>query len=123
MVHRLSTKEFIDLSSPQTDNKADYLFKLRHSAAHVLAEAVKQLFPETKLTIGPPTEDGFYYDFDSSHRFTVEDLQTIEDQMRKNLKDSYPFVGEEKNREEAKKFSKTAARNSKSRSSMTCLPM
>src|SRR5581483_11827303 len=75
----------------QTDSKADYLYKLRHSAAHVLAEAVKQLWPETKLTIGPPTEDGFYYDFDSPHRFTPEDLAEIEKKMRFNLRNNRKF--------------------------------
>jgi len=87
-----------------TENAADYLFKLRHSAAHVLAEAVKQLWPETKLTIGPPTEDGFYYDFDSPHRFTPEDLVAIEKKMRFNLKTNQKFVGEEISRENARKY-------------------
>lgn len=92
--------------SMQTDNisKEDYLHKLRHSAAHVLAQAVKELFPETKLTIGPPTEDGFYYDFDSPHRFTTEDLNLIENRMRKNLKQVHDFKGQEKTRGEAKEY-------------------
>src|SRR6476619_4269855 len=92
------------MSSTQTDSKADYLYKLRHSAAHVLAQAVKELYPDTKLTIGPPTEDGFYYDFDSPHRFTTEDLRLIENRMRRNLKNVEKFVGKEKSREEAKKY-------------------
>ncbi len=82
----------------------DYLFKLRHSAAHVLAQAVKELWPDTRLTIGPPTEDGFYYDFDSEHRFTPEDLVAIEKKMRFNLKTNQKFVGEEITRENARKF-------------------
>ena len=85
----------------QTDNKSDYLYKLRHSAAHVLAEAVKDLFPDTKLTIGPPTEDGFYYDFDSPHRFVPEDLDAIEKKMRFNLRSNAKFVGKEISREDA----------------------
>jgi len=84
--------------------KEDYLYKLRHSASHVLAQAVQELFPGTLLTIGPPTEDGFYYDFDSPHRFTVEDFEKIEACMRKNLKNPSPFLGEEKSREEAIHF-------------------
>jgi threonyl-tRNA synthetase len=88
----------------QTDSKADYLYKLRHSAAHVLAEAVKDLFPDTKLTIGPPTDDGFYYDFDSAHRFTPEDLAEIEKKMRFNLRSNAKFVGEEISRADARKY-------------------
>ena len=84
---------------PKSDNKADYLYQLRHSAAHVLAQAVKELYPNTKLTIGPPTEDGFYYDFDCEHRFTEQDLKQIENRMRRNLKNVEKFVGEEKTRE------------------------
>lgn len=88
----------------QIDNKAEYLYKLRHSAAHVLAEAVKELFPETKLTIGPPTDDGFYYDFDSPHNFTPEDLQAIEKKMRFNLKTNCKFEGKPISREDARKY-------------------
>lgn len=85
----------------------NYLYKLRHSAAHLLAQAVQDLFPGTKLTIGPPTEDGFYYDFDSPHRFVPEDLTAIETQMRKNLKEVQPFLGEEKSRDDARRFFQT----------------
>jgi len=93
-------------SQLETNNKKseDYLYKLRHSAAHVLAEAVKDLFPETKLTIGPPTEDGFYYDFDSSHKFSPEDLEKIEIQMKKNLKSVSKFEEEVKTRTEARAY-------------------
>ena len=52
--------------------------RLRHSAAHVMADAVLSLFPEAKMAIGPPTQDGFYYDFDVSRPFTPEDLEQIE---------------------------------------------
>ena len=79
-----------EATSRSTD--ADYLYKLRHSAAHVLAEAVKELYPDTKLTIGPPTEDGFYYDFDSAHHFTPEDLAAIEKKMRFNLKTNHAIA-------------------------------
>ncbi|MFN0118634.1 MAG: threonine--tRNA ligase [Elusimicrobiota bacterium] len=90
--------------STQIENKEEYLYKLRHSAAHVLAEAVKDLFPETKLTIGPPTEDGFYYDFDSPHRFTIDDLAVIENKMNENLKTVHPFEGSEISRADAIKY-------------------
>lgn len=93
-----SDQSTVDKSSP------DYLYKLRHSAAHVLAQAVKELYPDTKLTIGPPTDDGFYYDFDCPHRFTDEDLEKIERQMRRNLKQVHRFQGEEKPREKARDY-------------------
>jgi threonyl-tRNA synthetase len=73
-------------------NPQDYLYRLQHSTAHVMAQAVKDLFPEAKLTIGPPIEDGFYYDFDVPHRFTPEDLEKIEARMHKIVQGNHPFV-------------------------------
>jgi len=61
---------------------------LRHSASHVMAQAVKRLFPDTKLTIGPAIDTGFYYDFDSEHTFTAEDLDAIEAEMKKIAKEN-----------------------------------
>jgi len=61
---------------------------LRHSASHVMAQAVKRLYPETKLTIGPAIDTGFYYDFDSEHTFTTEDLEKIEEEMKKIAKEN-----------------------------------
>ena len=58
---------------------------MRHSAAHVMADAVLKLFPEAKMGIGPPTQDGFYYDFDVSRPFTPEDLESIEALMREAI--------------------------------------
>lgn len=80
------------------------LEELRHSAAHVLATAVLRLYPDTKLDIGPPTDTGFYYDFDLDHRFTPEDLDSIEQEMRKVVKENQRFVRSEVTREEAAKF-------------------
>ena len=60
--------------------------ELRHSASHILATAVLRLFPETKLDIGPPTNTGFYYDFDLDHNFTAQDLESIESEMKKVVK-------------------------------------
>ena len=60
----------------------------RHTAAHILAQAVKRLFPETKLTIGPAVENGFYYDFDSETPFTPEVLKKLEDEMKKIVKEN-----------------------------------
>lgn len=55
----------------------------RHTSAHLLAQAVKRLYPEAKLAIGPAIADGFYYDFDMEHSFTTEDLALIEEEMKK----------------------------------------
>ncbi|TVR50475.1 MAG: threonine--tRNA ligase [Puniceicoccaceae bacterium] len=80
------------------------LEELRHSAAHVLATAVLRLFPEAKLDIGPPTETGFYYDFDLEHRFTREDLDRLEAEMAKVVKENQPFIRKEVSREEAREL-------------------
>ena len=64
---------------------------IRHSAAHVLAQAVQELFPEAKLGIGPPITDGFYYDFDVAEAFTPEDLEALEKRMRQIVKDGQLF--------------------------------
>ena len=64
---------------------------LRHSTAHVMAQAVQQLFPEAKLGIGPPIENGFYYDFDVETPFVPEDLAKIETAMRKIIKEGQRF--------------------------------
>jgi len=82
----------------------EYLDRLRHSATHVMAQAVQELFPGTKLTIGPPIEDGFYYDFDSPHRFTPEDLGKIEARMREIVKGNHAFTMSTHSREEARAF-------------------
>lgn len=74
-----------------TINREDVLYKLRHSTTHVMAQAVQDLYPGTKLTIGPPVDDGFYYDFDSEHRFTPEDLEKIEKRMRQIVEGNHAF--------------------------------
>ncbi len=73
----------------------------RHSTSHILAQAVKRLFPETKLGIGPAIKDGFYYDFDSEHKFTPDDLIKIEEEMQKIVKEDLTYVRKELPREEA----------------------
>jgi threonyl-tRNA synthetase len=78
------------------------LEKLRHSAAHVMADAVKKLFPGVRITIGPAIEDGFYYDFDYERAFTEDDLAKIEEEMAKIVKAKQPFVREEVTRDEAR---------------------
>ncbi|RJE46531.1 MULTISPECIES: threonine--tRNA ligase [unclassified Dehalobacter] len=74
---------------------------MRHSASHLLAQAVKNLFPGTILGIGPAIANGFYYDFDSEYTFTPEDLAKIEEEMRKLAKNDYQFERREVSREEA----------------------
>ena len=61
---------------------------LRHTASHVLAQAVKRLYPDTKLAIGPSIKDGFYYDFDRDHPFTEEELAALEAEMKKITKEN-----------------------------------
>jgi threonyl-tRNA synthetase len=74
------------------DHKDEQLHKLRHSTAHVMAEAVLEMFPEGKLAFGPPIENGFYYDFDLPRALTPEDLSEIEARMKEIIKGNYPFV-------------------------------
>ncbi|MDK2918078.1 MAG: threonyl-tRNA synthetase [Candidatus Petromonas sp.] len=76
----------------------------RHTSAHVLAQAVQRLFPQTKLAIGPSIENGYYYDFDSEHKFTPEDLQKIEKEMEKIVKENLEVERFELPREEALKL-------------------
>ena len=78
--------------------------RYRHSTSHIMAQAVKRLWPEAKLAIGPAIENGFYYDFDLEHKFTDEDLQAITKEMKKIIKAAYPIERFELPREEAIKF-------------------
>src|SRR5213593_1541588 len=86
-----------------TDKDPQALEVLRHSSAHVLATAVRQLFPHAKIGFGPPIEDGFYYDFEVQRPFGPEDLEAIEKRMVEVVKADYPFVREEVDRAEAKR--------------------
>ncbi len=76
----------------------------RHSSAHVMALAVKRLYPDTKLSIGPAIKDGFYYDLDFAKPFGVDDLPKIEEEMSKIIKEKIPFERIEVSREEAEKI-------------------
>ncbi len=80
------------------------LEELRHSTAHVLATAVLRLWPEALLDIGPPTDAGFYYDFDMAHRLSDEDFPKIEAEMKKVVKEKQAFTRKEVSRAEAKAF-------------------
>ena len=77
---------------------------LRHSASHLMACAVQELFPETKFDIGPSTADGFYYDFDMETRLSPEDLEKIEAVMARIASEDHPFEYFELSREEAEKL-------------------
>ncbi|MCC0012290.1 MAG: threonine--tRNA ligase [Rhodobiaceae bacterium] len=85
----------------RTDEAA--LELIRHDAAHVMAEAVQELYPGTQVTIGPVIENGFYYDFARNEPFTTEDLEKIEAKMREIIKRDAPFTKEVWTRDEAKK--------------------
>jgi threonyl-tRNA synthetase len=86
-----------------TDRDAPALGVLRHSAAHVLATAVRRLRPDAKIGFGPAIDEGFYYDFEVANPFTPEDLAAFESEMRKVVLEKYPFVREEVSRSEAQK--------------------
>ena len=85
----------IILPDGSVEESKDELRAIRHTASHVLAQAVKRLYPETKLAIGPAIDDGFYYDFDREGGFTPDDLEKLEAEMKKIVKENLalkPFV-------------------------------
>ncbi|MDD5288909.1 MAG: threonine--tRNA ligase [Dehalococcoidales bacterium] len=93
----------MDDEKEKTDN-AEKLDMMRHSAAHVMAEAVQSMFPDTKFGIGPTIEDGFYYDFDLPRSLTPEDLPVIEAKMKEIVKSNSPFTKELVTKDEARKL-------------------
>ncbi len=78
------------------------LYRIRHSAAHVMAQAIVEMFPEAKYTIGPPIEDGFYYDFELPRSLTPEDLQVIEKRMRQIIAEKHEFLRQVVSADEAR---------------------
>jgi len=84
-------------------DRSKKLEMIRHSASHVMAEAVQAIFPEAKFGIGPAIEDGFYYDFDLPRSLTPDDLPLIEDKMNEIITSDVPFLRQEVNKEEARK--------------------
>jgi len=88
------------------------LEEIRHSAAHILGAAVLRLFPQAQLDIGPPTDNGFYYDFDLDHAFTADDLIKIEEEMKRISKENQKFERLECSREEAEKLIKERGQTS-----------
>jgi threonyl-tRNA synthetase len=105
-----------------TDKDPEGLELIRHSAAHLLAYAVKELFPEAQVTIGPVIENGFYYDFSYKRPFTPEDLERIEKRMAEIAKKDLPVAREEWRRDDAVEFSAPSARSTRPRSSPASLP-
>lgn len=93
-----------DIVRSADPNSQEALDALRHSCAHVMAQAVQELFPGTKITIGPAIEHGFYYDFDSEHRFTEEDLPKIQKRMLQIAEGNHEFKGEEVTYEQSKAY-------------------
>src|SRR6266511_6327660 len=96
-------KEAKMLHKMQEKYEESQLYKIRHSAAHIMAQAVLEMFPYAKYTIGPPIENGFYYDFDLPRNLTPEDLEQIEKRMRQIVQGKYEFKKTVISAEEAKK--------------------
>lgn len=92
----------IEIITPKSGDEA--LEIIRHDAAHIMAQAVKELYPETQVTIGPAIENGFYYDFARKEPFALEDLEKIENKMREIVKRDEALVREVWKRDEAVKF-------------------
>ncbi|MBM5782648.1 MAG: threonine--tRNA ligase [Pelagibacterales bacterium] len=100
--HKIENDAKIEIITPKSG--ADALEIIRHDAAHIMAEAVKELYPETQVTIGPAIENGFYYDFARKTPFSLEDLEKIENKMREIVKRNEEITREEWTRDEAVKF-------------------
>ncbi len=84
------------------DYKESELYRIRHSASHVMAQAVLEMFPEGKIAIGPATDDGFYYDFDLPRPLTPQDLEVLEKRMGEIIHQDHPFVYREVSADEAR---------------------
>ncbi len=89
-----------------TEELSDLRYKIRHSTAHVMADVVRTMYPNVKLAIGPPTEDGFYYDFLIDAPFSDDDLKKIEKQMKKIIARNLPFEYSEYSREDMLEINK-----------------
>jgi threonyl-tRNA synthetase len=91
-------------SETESAENSEKLMRMRHSASHILAEAVKSIFPDAKLGIGPAIETGFYYDFELSRPLTPEDLPVIESKMKEIVKSNLPFRYEEVSKDKAREI-------------------
>lgn len=114
--------KLVDLSTPITENSTvaiitdkdpEGLEIIRHSTSHLMAQAVKELFPDAQVTIGPVIENGFYYDFSMPHSLTLEDLPKIEKKMDEIVKRDLKIEREEMDRDEAVKFFNSIGENYK----------
>ena len=96
----------VDVQRKTLDQRAqmDELQRIRHSCAHILATAVLRLWPDAILDIGPPTEEGYYYDFELAHRFSPDDFPKIEEEMKKVVKENQTFAKTIKTRAEALEY-------------------
>src|SRR5207253_572332 len=92
----------IEFLTTRDKDDADALYVLRHSSAHLLAEAVRRLYPGVKIAIGPPIENGFYYDFEFPEPIGEADLERIEEEVRRELKEGRTWSREELSRAEAR---------------------
>jgi threonyl-tRNA synthetase len=98
----VSDGERIQILTTRDKNDPDALYVLRHSAAHLLAEAARRLFPGTKVAIGPPIENGFYYDFEFPEPVTEADLQRLEEEVQKEISEGREWERVDVSREEAR---------------------
>jgi threonyl-tRNA synthetase len=101
---RLEPGEPIEILTTRDTNDPDALYVLRHSAAHLLAEAVRRLYPGTKIAIGPPIENGFYYDFEFPEPIGEDALEGIEEEIRRELKEGRAWERQEISADEAKRL-------------------
>ena len=118
-----------DLRAPLADGKPiqilttrdksdpDALYVLRHSSAHLLAEAVRRLYPGVKIAIGPPIENGFYYDFEFPEPIAEDDLERIEEEISRELAEGREWTREEISADEARRASRPRASRTRSSSS------
>ena len=102
--NQLENGQQIQIVTTRDKDDPDALYVLRHSAAHLLAEAVRRLYPGTKIAIGPPIENGFYYDFDFPEPIGEDALEKIEEEIRKELDEGRAWNREEVSAEEAKRY-------------------
>jgi threonyl-tRNA synthetase len=94
----------IQILTTRDKHDPDALYVLRHSAAHLLAEAARRLYPGTKVAIGPPIENGFYYDFEFPEPISEEDLQRLEEEIRREIEEGREWERSEVDRDEARRY-------------------
>src|SRR5947209_19826638 len=99
----LADGDRIELLTTRNTDDPDALYVLRHSSAHLLAEAVRRLYPGVKIAIGPPIENGFYYDFDFPEPISEADLERIEAELLREIAEGREWNREEVSREEARR--------------------